>query len=165
MGWAYVQLRPALPPRPWTSPAVMGLVAATLLPAFALAELRPAPFVETPTGAIPTEPIPMLAARFVGELLATATIIGGLAGWRLGRTRNAAAAMALASFLFALGPGHNIPFIGGTRGVGTALALLAAAVAASALVLVEGHAWLTAPRDRHPDTSKTSREGYNGHYR
>jgi hypothetical protein len=80
--------------------------------------------------------------RFVVELLVTATIVGGLAGWCLGRTRRATATMALASFLFALGPGHNIPFVGGTRGVDTELALLAAVIAASALVLVEGHAWL-----------------------
>jgi hypothetical protein len=142
MGWAYAQLCPALPARPWTAPAVMGLVAATLVPAFALAELRPSLFVETPAGAIPTESIPILAARFVGELLVTATIVGGLAGWRLGRTHRATAAMALASFLFALGPGHNIPFIAGTPGVGAILALLVPVIAASALVLVEGHAWL-----------------------
>jgi hypothetical protein len=142
--WSYAELRLALPARPWTAPAVMGLVAATLVPAFALAELRPPLFVETPAGAIPSEPIRILAARFVGELLVTATIVGGLAAWCLGRTRRATATMALASFLFALGPGHNIPFLGGTRGAATGLALLASAVAVSALVLVEGHAWLLA---------------------
>jgi hypothetical protein len=144
MSWAYAELHPALPGRPWTVLAVMGLVAATLLPAITLAELRPALFVETPAGAIPTKPIPILVARFVGELLPTATIVGVLAGWRLGRTRRATAAMALASFLFALGPGHNIPFIAGTPGVGTVLALLVPVIAASALVLVESHAWLMA---------------------
>jgi hypothetical protein len=142
MGGAYGQLRPALPARPWTAPTVMGLVAATLLPAIALAELRPALFVETLAGPVPTEPIPLLVARFAAELLATATLVGGVVGWRLGRTRRAAAAMSLASFLFALGPGHNIPFVGGTGGVATELALLAAVIAVSALVLVEGHAWL-----------------------
>jgi hypothetical protein len=150
MGWAYAQLRPTLPKGVWTAPAWIGLVAVTLLPAIALAELRPTLFVETPTGAIPSEPIPTLIARFVAELLITATIVGGLIGWWLRRTRRAMAVTALASFVFALGPGHNIPFLGGTRGVRTELALLAAVIVVATLVLVEAHRLLTsqARRDR-----------------
>jgi hypothetical protein len=151
MGWAYAQLRPTLPPHPSAALVMMVVVAAALLPAIVLAQLRPTLFVETPTGAIPTEPIPMLIARFVAELLVTATIVGGLIGWWLRRTRRAVAAVALASALFALGPGHNIPFLGGTRGVGTELALLAAVIVVSTLVLVESHRLLTALRMRSVD--------------
>src|SRR5262245_58037909 len=39
---------------------------------------------------------------------------GGLVGWWLGRTWRAAVATAVTGFVFVLGPGHNIPFIGGT---------------------------------------------------
>jgi len=64
-------------------------------------------------------------------------------GWQLGRTRRAAAATALAGFVFALGPGHNIPFIGGTSGVPKELSIMGAVLLASSLVLVEGHALLS----------------------
>lgn len=146
MGWAYAQLCPALSPHPWAALVMMVVVVVALLPAIVLAQLRPTLFVETPTGAIPTEPIPMLIARFVAELLVTAAMVGGLIGWWLRRTRRAVAAVAFASALFALGPGHNIPFLGGTSGVGTELALLAAVIVVSTLVLVESQRLLTAIR-------------------
>jgi hypothetical protein len=144
MGWAYTQLRPALPQSRLAALVMMVVVTVILLPAILLAQLRPTLFIETPTGALPTEPIPVLIMRFVAELLATTTIVGGLIGWWLRRTGRAVAATALASFLFALGPGHNIPFLGGTPGVGTELALLAAVIIVSTLVLVETHRLLTA---------------------
>jgi len=52
----------------------------------------------------------------------------------------------VAGFVFALGPGHNIPFIGGTPGVGKELAIMTAVTLVAALVLVEGHAWLSTGR-------------------
>jgi hypothetical protein len=76
-------------------------------------------------------------------LLVTATVVGGLVGGWLGRTRRAALATAVAGFIFALGPGHNIPFIGGTPGVGKELAIMTVVTLVAALVLVEGHVWLT----------------------
>jgi len=75
-------------------------------------------------------------------LLLTATIVGALAGWRMGHTGQAAIATAVADFVFALGPGHNIPLLGNTPGVGKGIALLLAVVVVSAVVLVEGQMWL-----------------------
>jgi hypothetical protein len=157
MGWAYAQLRPGLPQRPPAALVLLVVVSVTLLPAILLAQLRPTLFIETPRGALPTEPIPMLIVRFVAELLVTATIAGGLIGWWLRRTRRAVVATALASFLFALGPGHNIPFLGGTSGVQTELALLAAVIVVSTLVLVESHRVLTA-KARHSSTVRGATE-------
>ena len=149
VGWAYAELRWRLPRRPWTVPAVVGLIAVILLPAFVLAELQGPVFTVTPAGPVQTVATPIIVARFCGDLLATATIVGGLAGWWLGRTRRAALATAVAGFVFALGPGHNIPLIGGTPGVGKELAIMTVVIGISALVLVEGHAWLAARERRH----------------
>jgi hypothetical protein len=143
VGWAYAELRWQLPRRPWTTLAVVGLIAVMLAPAVVLAELQAPVFTVTAAGSVQTVATSIIVARFVGELLATATIVGGLVGRWLGRTRGAALATALAGFVFALGPGHNIPFIGGTPGVGKELAIMTAVTLVAALVLVEGHAWLT----------------------
>jgi len=146
VGWAYAELRYRLPRRPWTALAVVGVIAVILSPAFMLAELQAPVFTVTPAGPVQTVATSLIVARFVGELLATATIVGGLVGWWLGRTRRAALATAVAGFVFALGPGHNIPFIGGTPGVGKELAIMAVVIGVSALVLVEVHAWLSTGR-------------------
>lgn len=146
VGWAYAEVRWRLPRRPWTPLAVAGLIAVILLPAFVLAELQAPVFTVTPAGSVPTVATSIIILRFVGELLATATIVGGLVGWWLGRTRRAALATAVAGFVFALGPGHNIPLIGGTPGVGKELAIMALVISISALVLVEVHNWLTFAR-------------------
>jgi hypothetical protein len=144
VGWAYAEIRGGLPPRPWTALAVFGLVAATLAPGVLLAQLRPAP-LDIRTGAVINGSSGWAVfARFTLELLLTATAVGGLAGWWLGHTGRAALATALAGFVFALGPGHNIPFLGNTPGVGKGLALLVAIILVSALVLVEVEAWLAA---------------------
>jgi hypothetical protein len=148
VGWAYAELRWRLPRRPWTALAVVGVIAVILLPAFVLAELQAPVFTVTPAGPVQTVATSIIVARFVGELLATATIVGGLVGGWLGHTRRAALATALAGFVFALGPGHNIPFIGGTPGVGKELAIMTAVTLVAALVLVECHAWLTVRKRR-----------------
>jgi hypothetical protein len=142
VGRAYAELRWRLPRRPWTALAVVGVIGAILAPAFVLAELQSPVFTVTPTGPVQTVATSVIVARFVGELLATATIVGGLVGWWLGRTRRAALATAVAGFVIALGPGHNIPFIGGTPGVGKELAIMTAVTLVAALVLIEGHNWL-----------------------
>ncbi|HLE14013.1 MAG TPA: hypothetical protein VI776_04630 [Anaerolineales bacterium] len=59
-----------------------------------------------------------------------------------GPSRGAAAAMALAGVAFALGPGHNIPFLGSTPVAGKGILILAAIILVSAVVLVEAEAWL-----------------------
>ena len=77
--------------------------------------------------------------------------LGGVAGRRLGQSMRAAFAMALAGFVFALGPGHNIPLLGGTPGTAKGAMLLAAIAAISTVVLVESQAWLS--RRGRPDTT------------
>jgi xanthosine utilization system XapX-like protein len=146
VGWSYAELRSRLPPRPWTALAVVGMIGVILLPAFVLAELQGPVYTVTRLGSVQTVPTSTIAARFVGELLATAAIVGWLIGGWLGRSRRAALATALAGFIFALGPGHNIPLIGGTPGVAKELAIMAIVIGVSALVLVEVHVWLTHTR-------------------
>jgi hypothetical protein len=143
VGWAYFEIKSGLPPRPWTPAAIFLLVAATLTPAILLAQFRP-PLFDISTGTLAEGNTPSsVAARFALELLLTATLVGALAGWIIMRTPRAAFAVALASFVFALGPGHNIPFLGSTPGVGKGIVLLVAIIAVSALVLVESEAWLS----------------------
>ncbi len=149
VGWAYAELRQRLPGRPWTFLAVVGVMAVILGPAFVVADLHAPVFTVTPAGPVQTVATSMIVARFVGGLLATATLVGGLVGGWLGRMRRAALATAVAGFVFALGPGHNIPFLGGTPGVGKELAIMTAVTLVSALVLVEGDAWLAGPARRH----------------
>ena len=142
IGWAYGEIRAGLPPRPWTHLAFLGLVGATLAPALLAAELRP-PLFDADTGDLaPGGSVRGVAEHFASELLLPAAIIGGLAGRRLGGTRRAGAATALAGFVFALGPGHNVPLLGGTPGAARGAVLLAAIAAVSTVVLVEGQAWL-----------------------
>jgi hypothetical protein len=143
VGWSYAELRERLPKRPWTALAIVLLISVILLPALLLAELRQPMFAVSPAGVVNLAiGVPEAVIRFIGELLLTATLTGGLLGWWLGRTRRAAGATAVAGFVFALGPGHNIPFIGGTSGVGKEVAIMAVIIVVSALVLVEGYAWL-----------------------
>ena len=142
VGWAYGELLPRLPPRPWTAPVMMLLIWGTLLPGVLLAELRRPLFTINGDSAVLAVSVGRAALVFILELLVTATLAGALLGWLVGGSSSAARAMALAGLIFALGPGHNVPLIGGTPGVGKELAIMATIIAASALVLVEGHAFL-----------------------
>lgn len=151
-GWAYAELYAGLPARPWRLFAWMGLISLTLLPAIVLAQLRPPMFTGTGASARLTVSVPHAVFIFVVELLLAAGALGGLAGWLIGRTRRAALAMALAGLAFALGPGHNVPFLGNTPAAGKGLILLAAVIAAAATVLVEGQAALARrPARRLPE--------------
>ena len=141
VGWSYAEIKAGLPPRPWASLAVFVLVGATLTPAILLAQLRPPP-LDISTGAIINGSTASVIARFVIELLLTASLVGGLAGWWLGHTGRAALATGLAGLIFALGPGHNIPFLGNTPAVGKGIILLIIIIFISAIVLVESQAWL-----------------------
>ncbi|HJW91925.1 MAG TPA: hypothetical protein VJ436_14925, partial [Anaerolineales bacterium] len=141
VGWAYAEIRTGLPPRPWTALAVFALVLAMLAPSMFLAQLRPPP-LDIGTGAVLRGTTAGVVARFALELLLTAALVGAVIGWRLGGTPRAALATALAGFVFALGPGHNIPFLGNTPAVGKGIVLLVAIILVSAVVLVESEAWL-----------------------
>jgi len=142
VGWAYSEIQASLPPRPWASIAMMALVGAMLTPAIILAQLRPPP-LDISTGAVIDGSSGwMVFARVVVELLLTATVVGGLAGWWLGHTGRAALATALAGLIFAIGPGHNIPLLGNTPAVGKGIILLVIIIFVSAVVLVESQAWL-----------------------
>lgn len=164
-GWAYTELRSHLPGRPWTILAVLAGMVIILAPAVLLAELSPPIFAVSAAGVTNLAiGLPEAVIRFIGELLLTATLAGGLLGWYLGRNRRAALATALSGFVFALGPGHNIPFIGGTTGVAKELAIMGAVVLVSSLVLVEGHALLLGRRLRlpGPDAFGDPQEGHTG---
>ena len=82
------------------------------------------------------------AVQFILELLLTATLMGALAGWILGGSQRAALATALAGFVYALGPGHNIPFLGNTPVVWKGILLLLAINTVSSLVMMFSFRWL-----------------------
>jgi len=142
VGWAYSELLPGLPRRPWTILAWVALIGLTLLPAIVLAQLRPPVFTGTGEHVTLTVSVGRAMFIFVFDLLLMATVIGGLGGWLIGRTRRAAFATALAGFVFALGPGHNVPFLGNQPATGKGIILLIAIVLTASIVLVEGHAAL-----------------------
>lgn len=141
VGWSYAEIYAALPPPPWTFLAVTALIAAILAPSILLAELRP-PLIDPVSFAIPPLGGPYAARRFIAELVITAVIAGGVVGWLLGNTRQAALATALAGLAYALGPGHNIPLLGNTPAAGKGLLLLLAITLVSSFVLMEVSAWL-----------------------
>ncbi|UCH60817.1 MAG: hypothetical protein JSV61_04875 [Anaerolineales bacterium] len=154
VGWSYAELGHRLPKRPWTALAISFLIGAILSPAVVLAELRQPMFSVSAAGVTNLAVgLPEAVFRFSFELLLTTSLTAGVLGWWVGRTRRAAFATALAGFVFALGPGHNIPFIGGTPGVMKELLIMSAVILVSALVLVEGHAWLQAFMDREQERS------------
>jgi hypothetical protein len=140
VGWAYGELLPGLPGRPWTTFAWFGLIGLTLAPAVVIAQLRPPLFSGTGDNVISNISVVQAAVIFVCDLLLPAAVIGGLAGWLIRRTKRAVLATALAGFVFALGPGHNVPFLGNQPATGKGIILLVAIVLAASIVLVEGHA-------------------------
>ena len=142
VGWAHSELLPGLPKRPWTTFVWFVLIGLTLAPAIVIAQLRPPLFTGSGMNVTANVSIAQAAVIFVRDLLLPATIIGGLCGWLIGRTMRAALATALAGFIFALGPGHNIPFLGNQPATGKGIILLVAIVLAASIVLVEGHAAL-----------------------
>ncbi len=139
-GWAYDELLPNLPGRPWTILVWAGLVSLTLAPAVILAQLRPPVFAGTGMNVTAAITISQAVVIFVRDLLLTAAVTGGLAGWLIGRTRRATLATALAGLVFALGPGHNVPFLGNTPATGKGIFLLLAVILSASAVLVESQA-------------------------
>ncbi len=136
VGWAYAELAPSLPPRPWTSLSLVALIGVILLPSIFLAELRQPMFDVTVPGGLLVVSTRRAALVFILELLMTSTLTGALAGWWLAHTFRAALATATAGLVFALGPGHNIPLLGSTPGAAKGILILLATVLISAFVLV-----------------------------
>jgi hypothetical protein len=145
VGWAYSELLPHLPSPPWTVLAVIALIWAILLPSIVVAELRQPLFVVEDGNPILAVSIGRASLNFILELLVTSLLMGTTLGWLIGRTWRAAGATALAGLIFALGPGHNIPLIGGGGAyyVGKELAIMMSIIVVSAVVLVAGQALLT----------------------
>ena len=112
-----------------------------LAPSVVIAELRGPIYVMDRDGRTLLVPATQAVADFVVGLLGTSSLMGLVLGWLIGRNRRAAGTMALAAFALALGPGHNIPLLGGTGAVAKELLVLAAVTAVASLVLVEGEAW------------------------
>ena len=75
-------------------------------------------------------------------LVVTAAIAGAGLGWLITRDRRVAGSMAIAALALALGPGHNIPLLGGTPAVAKEIVILGAVATVAAVVLVAVHAWL-----------------------
>jgi hypothetical protein len=140
VGKAYQELLPRLPRRPWRAVSMVGLIITILLPSIVLAEMRAPMFDISGPSALLVISVRQAAVIFILELLLTATLVGGIAGWIICHTRKAALSTALAGLIFALGPGHNIPFLGNTPGTLKGVAMLFAIVIVSAVVLVETHA-------------------------
>ncbi|MEW5990598.1 MAG: hypothetical protein AB1736_04515 [Chloroflexota bacterium] len=144
VGSAYGELLPHLPPRPWTAIAVSIGMGVVLLPAFAIAELLGAAgSAAVGAGGMLVIPGSEAATRFVIGLLLPTTIAGAGGGWLIARSRRAAWTTGLATFAFALGPGHNIPFLGATAAVAEEVVIVGAVVVTASVVLMESHAWLT----------------------
>ena len=149
VGAAYGELRTYLPRRPFAVGAVIGLVAVVLAPSVVIAELRGPIYAMSRDGGTLLVPATEAVAGVVVGLLGTSSLMGWVLGWLIGRRGRAAGTMALAAFALALGPGHNIPLLGGTGGAAKELLVLAAVTAVASPVLVEGEAW-RARRDSNP---------------
>ena len=145
VGASYATLRPYLPRRPWTAPSVAALYATMLAPAVLIGELRGPIFALDADGGgtLLVPPTEALVDVLFG-LLGTSALAGAIAGGLIGRRRRAVGTTTLAAIVLAIGPGHNIPLLGGTPAVGKELAILGAVVVAASVVLVEAEARLTA---------------------
>ncbi len=154
VGYAYSELRPSLPGRPWTAPAIAAGSALVLVPAGLIAEALGPVYAIGPggSGTLLVDPGAALL-RFVVGLLGTAALSGAVLGWLVARTRRACTASAAAALFLAIGPGHNVPLLGGTPAVAKEAVVLAAVLAVASLVLVEGDARLRAVAPTIPTTS------------
>ncbi|MBI3158247.1 MAG: hypothetical protein HYZ26_01450 [Chloroflexi bacterium] len=133
VGWAFHVLRPALPQNIWLASLLLaGLLTLTQVPGFALGYLRE-PLIDMTTASIlPGKGQDAFTAFFL-ELFLTAALVGGLIGWWLSHDRGSVVALAAAAVLFAIGPGHNIPFFAGTSGAGKMWMVMGAFILAAAL--------------------------------
>ncbi len=141
VGWSYEEIHDGLPQHPWTFIGMTILIGGILAPSIILAQLRE-PILDVESFSIPPGATSRAIRSFVLELVLTAILVGGAAGWFLGHSWRASAATGLAGLIFALGPGHNIPLLGNTPATGKGILLLLAIVLISSIVLVESSEWL-----------------------
>jgi hypothetical protein len=138
-GIAYGELRSSLPRRPWTSLVVMAGATAIVAPAVVIAEVRGPIFAMDGSGGGDLLVPPTTAlVDVVAGLIAMSVLTGAALGWIVGRTRRGAVTMALAALVIAIGPGHNIPLLGGTPVVAKELVILTVVGVVASIVLVEG---------------------------
>jgi hypothetical protein len=131
-------------------------MSALLTPAILLAQILP-PAADVSGGKILLTTNELIL-RFVFALLAPATLVGALEGWALAHSWQGAAIMALAGLLFALGLGHNVPFLGRTPVVDKEVVLLAATTLASSVALVKTHEWLARYQARQEELRAKRKE-------
>ena len=135
--------------------AVAAVFAGTLVPSILVAQLRGPIFAMGADGggALLVPATDALLDILVG-LFGVSAVTGAALGSLIGRSHHAARTTMAAAVALALGPGHNIPLLGGTPAVGKELAILGAVVVVAAVVLVETGAWLS--RYRTDATSEPS---------
>jgi hypothetical protein len=142
VGAAYEELRPRLPGGPANVAAVLAGIAVVLAPSMVIGQLSGPIYSMSAGGGRLLVPAGDAVIAFVGGLLLATGFTAGLLGALVGRTRRATARTAMAGVAVAIGPGHNIPFLGGTTAVATELAILLGVAAAASVTLVAAHAVL-----------------------
>jgi hypothetical protein len=143
VGASYATLRPHLPGRPWTTPVFAAIVAGMLTPAVLIAELQGPVFaMGADGGGTLLVPATDVVLDFLIGLVGITALSGAIIGALVGRTRRAAVTTMVAGVALGIGPGHNIPLLGGTPGVGRELVILGVVLLTSGVVLVEAEARL-----------------------
>lgn len=137
VAWAYAALRPALPQNTWLAVlAFVALLTLTQVASYAVSSVQH-PIIDYLWGGNRVLPgfEGIVFSRFAVDLFVTSAVAGALAGWAVGRSKQAAGRMALAALGFAIGPGHNTPFFAGvTESAGTLWALILGAIGVAAVV-------------------------------
>lgn len=156
VGASYGELQEHLPHRPWRAFAVAAIYAGVLVPAVVFAEFTGPIFVMAADGGGRlTVPGSVAMADVAVGLLGATALSGAILGAWIGRTRRASALCALAGLALAVGPGHNIPLLGGTAAVAKELTIIGVALVVASVVLVEVDARL-APRRHATQPTPTS---------
>jgi len=136
VGATYAELVPSAPRTGWAVVSVFGCAVLVLVPAIVVAELS------GPLDAADRDGDGSRAAASIFGLFGGPAIAGASIGWLIGRTRRAVAMATLAALLLAIGPGHDIPFLGGRPVVIKELTILIAVIVVSSVALVVSHGWL-----------------------
>jgi hypothetical protein len=138
VGASYAALRSHLPPWPWSTVAVIAVVTAMLMPAVLVAQVRgPILTMDADGDATLLVPTSDAVVDVLVGLIGVSALAGAVLGALIGRSRRAAATTMLAGVALAIGPGHNVPLVGGTPAVAKELAILGVVVVVAAVVMVE----------------------------